>query len=750
MPHKGISKLLWQLVFAVAALTSISTTFAQKTETKPESATAGKGVLEEVFVTANKRSQNLMSLAGAVTALDRQQLDEAGASNFEDYLSLSPGVQFNSSIPGISHISMRGVTTSTLPNQAQTAVGVYYADIPLTDPSTPISVPDIDAFDAARIEILRGPQGALYGSASLGGAINYIPEEADPERFAMAASFTASKATNSDISRNSKLMLNLPIVKDTLALRAVGYRVDMPGFIDNIGTGVDASNKTLTEGGRLMLTWLPTDTSSLQLQSLSQKTDVDDIGYVNKDLGDLKKETHFTEPTSNTFQLHALRYEYDADYGSWALILSSQEKSSTLEYDGGAVLGVPTNAEQILLQQGGDVEGYSAELRFISPPSERFEYLAGISYAYRDASFDVVLDSASLTQLSAGLPPISLPLLPPINSATAVLRQNVAIEAPEKALFFEGTWRFLDTFELTAGGRYYDNELLTKLYGRGLILAPSGSTEFRDSRASGDKGFNPKVSLSWSPNNDLMIYGLYSRGYRLGGPNLVPNTPLTNTRPHYDPDEVKNYELGIKAELFDSRLSATLAMFYIDWSDIPLVVVDNIGLFTFLDNAGDAQIRGAELSIAALPFNFLNLHSSITYVDAELLDYYDPMNGRPPVEEGDTLPGSPHWVVSNTVTASWPDIALQPTLTLIHRFESDSSTNLSFQDIRKGDYNLFDLRAGISIGDFSITAFGKNLTDKRGVTAANNYAQNGGDVVSLQFITPPRDIGIEFKYQFAP
>lgn len=708
--------------------------------------------IEEIVVTANKRSESLSTIAGAVSAIGQEQLEATGATGFGDYLSLAPGVNFNAGVPGYSVITIRGVSSDTVPSLAQTAVGVYYDDIPLTDPAAPMVVPDIDAFDAKRVEVLRGPQGALYGSASLGGAINYIPNAPDAGGWGFAAQASGSQATNSSIGGSGKLMVNVPIVEDALALRLVGHYTRTPGYIDNVGTRMEQSNSSVTQGGRAMLGWSPTENSTLRLTGLYQETRTDDAGFIDPSLGDLKKETIVLEPSQNDVSLATLRYDIETDHGSWAFIGGLQDKSMALDYDGATSLGVGALGIEFPLRQLGEVKGYSGELRFVSPPGETFEYLAGLSYANRDEDFDVILDAKALEDtsavLNALLEALGITLPGPVSGLTTLFRQNAKISAPEKAAFFDLTWRFAQDFKLTAGGRYYDNVVDSQIYGQGLLLLPGGSSEFREARRSAAKGFNPKVSLAWQASDDLLFYGLYSRGYRLGGPNLVPSTALFMTERNYDPDQVDNYEIGAKTAWFDRRLTVDVAAFNIDWTDMVLVTTERTGTFKYLDNAGDARIRGVEMTLTIRPFDFLTAQTAVTWMDARLQDDYDPNNGRPPAEKGDRLPGSPEWSASNTLTAAWELENWQPTVTFIHRFEGESSTNLSYQDVKKGDYNLFDLRAGFKRGNFSLTAFGRNLSDERGVTASNNYTRVSGDVLSLRFITPPRSFGLELGYSF--
>ena len=722
----------------------------------PEEGEAAR--LDEVMVTANKRKENARTLAGAVTAVGRERLDETGASNFGEYLSLSPGVNYNSGVPGYSVVTIRGVSSDTTPGLSQTAVGIYYDDIPLTDPAAPLVVPDIDAFDAERIELLRGPQGALYGSASMGGAVNYIPQGPNLFNTEYAVQATGNLATNSTLGGSGKLMLNTPLsgTENGLGLRLVGHYTHTPGYIDNVGLDREGSNESSTGGGRVILGWAPTLDSEVRLSGLYQRTEVQDSGYVDESLGDLKKFTNQLEPSDNEIRLASLRYEREREYGSWAFIAGYQDKGMALSLDGGAALGLTAVLgpldQRLILDQTGAVSGYSAELRFVSPPGERFDWLAGVSYANRDENFRVVLDAASLADAVAALTALSerlnLPLVPGLLSNATLFRQDAAIQAPETALFVDGTWRITPELKLTAGGRGYRNQVQASILARGTLVAPGGSLVYRSQRTETASGFNPKISLAWQASDELMVYGLYSKGYRLGGPNLVPSTVLTPTELTYGPDELFNYEVGIKTGWFDGALTVDVAGFLIDWHEIPLQIVERSGLFKYLDNAGDARIKGIETSVAVRPASFLTLRSSLTWLDARLLNDFDPNNNRPPAKAGDRLPGSPEWTATNTLTGLWFWGANVPTLTLIHRYESESATNLSFKDVQKGDYHLFDLRAGIKRGNFSLNAFCKNLTDERAVTASNNYAQPTGGVLSLKFLAPPRTVGLELGYSF--
>lgn len=727
------------------------------TASNPESAAAESAPstrIEEIVVTANKRVESERTLAGAVSAVTRERLDEAGATSFGEYLSLSPGVNFNGGTPGYSVITIRGVSSDTIPSLTQTAVGTYYDDIPLTDPGATIAVPDIDAFDAERIEVLRGPQGALYGSSSLGGAVNYIPLSPDPEHFGFNAQAVGDLKKNSSLGGGGRLMTNMPLPIEGAALRIVGYYTHTPGYIDNTGLSREESNSSTTAGGRVILGFKPTSDSLLRLTALTQRTTVDDAGYVDLTLGDLKKNTTQLEPSYNQIKLGGLRYELGTEYGDWAFVGSYQDKVGGLSFDGKSALGLQSLGQlaPLILTQGGSVKGYSGELRYISPTWDRFDFLAGVSYANRDEKFQVILDSKDLAQaaaqLSTLLEPLGISIPSQIDAATTVFGQYAQIKAPETALFIDGNLHITDTIKLSAGGRFYRNVVNSHTLGRGLLILPTGSTEHRVDNTQSARGFNPKVTLSWQATEDMLLYTLYSRGYRLGGPNLAPSTVLTPTPLFYGSDQVRNYEVGIKSSWLDNSLNVDLTGFWIDWKNIPLLLTNSLQLFKYIDNVGNARSRGVEASLAVKPFSFLTARSSLTWLDARLLNDFDPNNGLPPAKAGDRLPGAPEWTLSNSLVGTWNWGDHSPSIALIQRFESASSTNLSFPDIKKGNFQTFDLRGTARFGTFTVAAYGKNLTDVRGTNASNNYKQPSGSTTVLRYITPPRSVGMELSYAF--
>lgn len=715
--------------------------------------------IDEIVVTANKRAENASQMAGAVSSVGREQLDRTGSSNFADYLSTSPGVNFSQANAGYSVITIRGVSSDTYPGLTQPAVGVYYDDIPLTDPAAPMVIPDVDAFDAERIEILRGPQGALYGSSSLGGAINYIPTQPNLTQTQFRFNGSGSKTTNSSIGGSAKMMFNTPILSDTsmfrdsLALRLVGYYTKTPGYIDNVGTGIKGANNSRTTGGRAILGWAISDSTRLSLSGLYQGTRVDDAGYVVPSLGELKKTSLDPETFRNDLRLVDLHVETETDYGTFVAIGGYQDKGSEQHLDGATALGIQALELRLPLSQIGRVKGYTGEIRFISPSNETFEWLAGASYANRNEKFLVSLNADVLGNTVSTLGTIfnslSITQLNELLASGTLFDESADITAPEKALFAEATYKPTEQWKITFGGRYYMNEVATKTESTGVLVLPAGGLNIKSAQTESAKGFNPKVSVTWLPTDLMTFYALMSKGYRLGGPNIVPTNSTNGIPPFYNPDQVYNYELGTKTKWFDEQLGIDITAFLIDWKNFPLQLQSNDGLFKYQKNAGNARITGIETSVTARPVEAITYQGSFTYLHPVLTEDFDPNNGRPPAPKGTQLPGSPTWTYSNTILGTWSWGDITPVLAFIHRFEGASATSLQFPDVKKGNYNLFDVRLGTKFSEsISVNIYGKNLTDQRGVTAANNVTTATGSNISSQYLVLPRTFGIDLTYDF--
>jgi iron complex outermembrane receptor protein len=704
----------------------------------------------EIIVTATKRAENVRDVTGSVSAVSGAQLEALGAESFADYIQRVPGVTFNEFQPGTSHVVIRGVATNSGNVQGQGTTGYYINDVPLTEPGWTIVIPDIDTFDVERVEVLRGPQGSLFGSASMGGAVNYVAAKADSTGFEAALESTFSQTRNASLGYGVKAMVNVPVVSDKLAIRGVyGYRL-APGFLDNVGAGVNGSTDIAVEGGRLSVVWTPTADTEVSWLTLYQQTDADDAPYRNPAVGDLARSTSLLEPNSTSVRVDSLRVDHDFGFARFTAIAAYQKKEQQFLFDFTPYraaynfdLGLNLTSP-LYVQSGGESEGKSLELRLASDGEGPFQWLIGGMYFESDKFLFEQLGAAGAAAQFDASPlfgPGSGDVISPDGKIFNAFFTDLT--AKETAVFGEASWSFTPELKLTVGGRLYWTEVSStsasagfSTYPGGLIVNPADKDE--------QDGFSPKVSLTWTPNDSLMVYGLYSEGFRFGTPNTqglsaypVPSGSRS--------DSLKNYEVGVRADLLDKRLLIDATAFFIDWQDIQLrlLTLDN---FNYAANGGSAKITGLEVTGSWRVTDSFDLTSSVTYMEGRLAeDLFILWYGTAP--DGSRLPGSSDWSIANTAVyrfgGDW-----SPTVVASHRFVSEgiSDMNSAVPGIvpnEQGDYNIFDARFSVDINNTKITVFADNIADERGVTRTLPEA-NG----LSQGLIKPRTLGVTFNWDF--
>lgn len=705
--------------------------------------------LETVVVTAGKRAQELKDVADSVSALTGEQLQQMGAQSMADYINHMPGALFNSYQPGVSHVVIRGIATSSGNSQTQPTTGYFINEIPLTEPGWSIVIPDIDAFDLARVEVMRGPQGSLFGSGAMGGAVNFVANEADVSAFDAALETTVSQTRNADVGYTAKGMVNLPLIEGKLAVRGVAeYRMD-PGYLDNVGTGVKGSNDTSVSGGRFSAVWTPSDATRLTWLSLIQDTDNDDNAYRMPDVGSLKRDTSISEPTDTSVDLHSLRWDQDMDWATFTALGSWQKKKQDWRMDYTPYLSAYNGDLDIDLQaplyilSGGDNTGKSLELRLSSPTGGALEWMIGTLYykthkyyyeALGAAGADEAFDASSLYGAGSG------EVIAPDGSIFNAYHSNTY--GKEMALFGEGSWNFAPKWKLTLGGRLFENKQDVDTWTAGFSTYPGDPST--STASDKDNGFNPKASLSYQANDDLMIYGLVSEGFRFGTPNVQGLSAYAMPSGSKS-DSLINYEIGTHSRWLDNRLQMDVTAFYVDWSDIQLRL-QTPDYYNYATNGGKAYSRGLELSSSWLLTRQLDWTSAVTWQHARLDEDLDILYyGTAP--KGSRLPGSSDWVVNNTLAYQFAG-ELMPRLSVSHQYISKglSDMNSSVPGIdpnEQGDYNLFDARLAVTVGSTELTLFGTNLTDKRGVTRTVDEAVGTG-----QGIVRPRTVGVTAHWDF--
>ena len=693
---------------------------------------------EEIVVTAQKRTQNLIDVPQSVTVVGGAALERQQATNFQDYLKLVPGLQLNQSTPGVGRLVLRGINTGGVAS----TVAVYVDEVPFGSSSGLVNgailAGDFDTFDVSRIEVLRGPQGTLYGASSLGGVLKFVTNEPDTDAFAARARGTIETVRGGDVGYGGTAMVNLPI-SDTLAIRGSGYYRKIGGFIDSIGTaGSDVQkdiNDTRSYGGRVSALFEPTDALSVRLSAYLQNLATDASSIVESDPTVLRtlygrlSQSQFVPTFSNVaYRVYNGTLDYDLGFATVTSATSYSTLDQTFRIDLTtqfspllvAAVGFPDN--ELLQNQQTDVRKFTQELRLASPANDRFEWLLGGYYTREKgliAQGLVAVAPGTLTPLT-GLPQIADVSLPSLYQ--------------EYAGFANATIHFGDRFDLTFGGRYSYNKQRATQNGAGIL----GGGDLPTARSSEDV-FTYSVAPKFKFGENASLYARVAKGFRPGGPNILPPGAPADTPTTYDSDSLVSYEVGFKAETADRVLAIDVSAFYIDWKDIQLfAVVNNFGINV---NGARAKSTGAEFTASVRPLRGLNVSLNGAYTIAKLRDDTDSIVGG---FAGDRLPFNPEAVLGLNADYEW-SLGGEATAFVGGSLRAVSKQNGEFDFAFRSDngrqrqiraYDVVDLRAGVDLGRFSVEAFARNLTDSAGRTSVTGLGVYPAGAIGTGVIRP--------------
>ena len=695
---------------------------------------------DEIVVTATKRNESLRDISGSVSALGEEQLRGLNAQSLSDYITSVPGVVFNDYQPGVSEVVIRGVASTTYHEANQATTGYYLNEIPLIEPGFPLVIPDVDSFDLERVEVLRGPQGTLFGSSSLGGAVNYVVNEADASRLdAGAEALLSTTKRAGEAGYAAKGMINVPIAKDRLAVRLVALQRFDAGYLDNVLLGENGSNDLRVRGLRGSIVFTPAEATTISALSMYQEYDLDDQTYVL--FGPPRtfdRATNVAEFQDTDFMLHSLRLEQDLGFAALTAVGSYTEKNGNLAFDNSVFGGNdPRTGTPPLASARGKSETDYFELRLTSTGDTRFEWLIGGNHTRLRANST---DGLFLEGIGAFIEanPSMFGGQPSGTIAPDDLAQRTVASnrVTESALFGEVSYDLTEMLELTLGGRLFEYRSKPRLqFLPNADLIPPFDFEPATRKES---DFIPKVSLTFRPNDDVMVYGLYSEGFRIGGANVfslaTPGLPLT-----FDSDSTQNFELGTRFDLMDGAVTLDVAAYHIDWNNIQARLFTPVDFRAYTVNGGGADIDGVELSLTLRPTEIVSFTSNVAYNDARLSsllpDSCAPGGGH---AKGARLPGASEWTLSNTLSLDFEDARLRPRFAVAHRYLSDAPVAFGAV-LEKGGYHIVDLNASIAVAEgVELGAFAKNLFNEYGIlNAPFSFAGS---------VTRPRTLGVSLRF----
>ena len=710
---------------------------------------AAEQLIDEIIVTAQKRTEALIDVPQSVTVVESGTLERQQASNFQDYLKLVPGLQLNQDTPGNGRLVMRGVNTGGVAS----TVAVYVDETPFGSSSGLVNgavlAGDFDTFDMQRIEVLRGPQGTLYGASSLGGVLKFATNLPQMEHFESKVRVSTETVEGGDVGYSGVGMVNIPLSK-SFAIRGTGYYREQGGFVDSIGTAGSDVEKNLNEaetyGGRLSALYTPSETFSLRLTAILQDINSKASNSIESNpdtlealYSTLSHSQFVPEFTDVDYRLYNATMDFDLGFATLTSATSYSKFDSPFRVDYTTLYSPLLEGffgpNEFLNEQTTAYDKATQELRLASPSNDTFEWLVGAYYTK---------EKGDLFQHFVAVVPGSLT---PIAGQPVLGDLTLHSEYKEIAGFASGTIHFGQRFDLTLGGRYSENDQNATQNALGLL---AGGEVSYPRATSSENVFTYSIAPKFKFSEHASLYARAATGFRPGGPNVLPpgappEVPLT-----YDSDELTSYELGLKVESSERTYSLDVAAFHIDWTDIQLFAqVNNFGVNI---NGGDATSDGLEFTAMAHLGDGFSVSVNGAYTDATLDEDTPPLSGG---LKGDELPFTPKFSAGLNADYEW-SVGAESTAYVggSLRYLSDQTgtydldyrlTNGRQREI--SSYEVLDLRAGMDFGRYTLELYSKNVTDSEGKTSVGAIGAVPNGAIGTGVIRP-RTIGLTFGVGF--
>ena len=768
----------------VCGLGALGVALAQNAE--PATADTGPQVLttqlQEVVVTAEKRQSTVQKTPMSITAVQGIALQANGISDMTTLAEQVPGVSFKTAGPGQTEFEMRGLTST---GGESPTVGVYLDDVMLTPAGMAQNgktVIDPSLFDLSRVEVLRGPQGTLYGAGSMGGTIRFVTNSPDPRQFSGdAEGILSDTSRGGGFNHTENAMLNVPLVQGAAALRLVGTDQRTEGWIDrtvinpfptevNGSTArgdvaaatpsrtIGHSNTEILRGGRAELLLQPLERLQITGNIMHQRIAQDGPNTIDSPP---TTEAHYqpfdvAEPFADTFDLYSLTAQYDFDAfqlvsatGYWDREQDqTQDISEAMQYYIGGFFGPPASfpffPNQTVTESGATWYGFGAgsiseddathqfseEIRLTSTGAGPLQWLTGAYYSGYGATSHVF-----------SYYPISTIGFYADFGTNNLADNHRKLDIDQYALFGQATYDLPYHLQVTAGARYYTyhSNSATSVSG----VSASGTTDVLYGRAQ-NSGVTPKATLAYVLGDRRTVYATISKGFRPGGPNSpIPVPPCSPAPTQFGPDSIWNYEVGDKERLLDDHMALSADVYYENWSDVQQQVAPGCG-YKFTTNAGKAHVYGAEveLSWVLLPGLVFTQNGGYTHAtNAESV-------ADAGVVAGDRLLDVPQWTADSSLTYRMPMHGDRDFVIRANNSYVGSIQDITFTRNTLPAYDLVTLRLGLESDRWSVYLFSDNLTDKKALLSDTGALSANIPILNRIATNQPRTISVDLNYHF--
>src|SRR5882757_2542781 len=762
--------------------------------------------LEEIVVTAEKRESTVQATPIAMTALSAGDLTGENITSIQDLVGAIPGISLRTAGPGQTEYEMRGLASS---GGSVATVGFYIDETPLSASAVALNgrtVIDADLYDLNRTEILRGPQGTLYGAGSMGGTIKLVTNPPKLHDLEGAAYVDASQTTGGSTNGRGSLMLNLPL-GDIASLRFVTTGKYISGWIHryvvapgqfpfptNFGNcGVyycsrgdvqgapvakDISNSNIERfiSSRAALLVQPSDALSITGSFMYQRIDAD--GYNNYQAPPNNEAIYqpydIKEPYYDSFHMWSLKVSYDMSFANLTSASSYWKRDVYQSTDSTEALQNIFNYTAFIpnLYQDNDTTWQLAqELRLTSRGEGDLQWVGGLYYSNLHSGYITKNQTVGFVNTPAcpygdgpsghcpAADQFTYGAIAGYNPQGIMFNDNNPNILKQKAIFGEASYKLTPTLKLTAGLRFYKFNISNNANQRGLGTASGNATPTIASAAGGNTSLLPKINVSYEPTSNLTVYSTLSKGSRPGGVNLpIPLNPggfyycgpgtgasyLTAQPAYYAPDDIWSLEVGEKAKFNDRRFVVNADVFYVKWHNIQQLIVLSCG-YHYHTNVRDAKTYGPELEMSARVTDAITVDLSGAWTQA-YVSAPKSTPGLPPLGRINNIPKYTANVSVNYETALPDDYRFSARLAEAY---VGPVHDVAYYPQELGPYGLMDFHIGLGKNAWVASLFGTNLTNKHAALTIDNtvFAWQQPTITRVS-TNQPRTIGIAFETKF--
>ena len=697
--------------------------------------------IEEIIVTATKRgAASVQDIPISLRAISGETLLDKGVEDYVDWARMVPGLIAQDQGPGEKRLIIRGVQSV-----GPATVGVYWDDSVITGSNLEDDGggrnADIRLYDVERVEVLRGPQGTLYGAGSFSGTIRIITNKPDPSVVSTSVSTTLATTRKGDESYKANGHFNAPIMAGKLAVRGVAWYENEGGYIDNVRLGRDDINEEETYGGRFAVRLIASERLTIDASVTVQRTELDGKQRFFPAIGDLQTDEFTIDVYEDDLELYQLSLKYEADFGTFEASSGFLNRDVFFRFDSTPILlffGVPVPFAIAVTDQPDKRDTWSNEIRFASNFDGPFQGIVGAFYQQTQKNFVSDVISASVDGVPNG-------------TEADIFGRVSSFDSDQYALFGEFTYDVTDRFTVLAGFRYFDfnldaNSRETLPFGG---FEPGNAPPPDPRRSASETSVSLKFSASYEINEEAMVYAVAAEGFREGGTNSTGFGNLFIIPEEFESDSIWNYELGAKTSWLDDRLIINVSGYIIEWSNIQTVEQEPVQGFQFIGNAGSARVKGFEFELFGRPAPGLDVTLSGGFQDARLTEDQPILAVETPIgRRGDRIPSVPQ--LSGAIAAQYTfpvgnglESFVRGDLAYVSSSQTQFNDSGAFQN-KQSDYTIMDLRFALEGEHWSAVAFVDNLFDQRAdLTLVENRA-----VPLSVFTNRPRTFGITLTGSF--